>query len=62
MLKILIVEDEKMTSEMIAQMVSGSFPDALIVGQVDSVANGISEIIKHKPDIILLDINLKDGN
>ncbi|MBU0473842.1 MAG: LytTR family DNA-binding domain-containing protein [Bacteroidetes bacterium] len=62
MLKILIVEDEKMTSEMIAQMVSSSFPDALIVGQVDSVANGISEIIKHKPDIILLDINLKDGN
>jgi len=62
MLKILIVEDEKMTSEMIAQMVSSSFPDALIVGQVDSVANGVSEIIKHKPDIVLLDINLKDGN
>ena len=62
MLKIIIIEDEKSSRDLLVEMVKQSFPEIKIAAQVDSVADGISEIIKHRPDVILLDINLKDGN
>jgi two-component system LytT family response regulator len=62
MLKIIIVEDEKSTRELLSNMISQSFSDVEIVGEVESVADGIKTINEKNPDVILLDIDLTDGS
>ena len=61
MLKILIVEDEKDTRDLLKSMISQSFSDIEIVGEVESVADGIKAIDETNPDVVLLDIDLTDG-
>ncbi len=61
MLKVLIVEDEKDTRDLLKSMISQSFSDIEIIGEVESVADGIKAINETNPDVILLDIDLTDG-
>ncbi len=62
MLKVLIVEDEESTRNLLKSMISQSFSDIKIVGEVESVADGIIAINKENPDVVLLDIDLTDGS
>ncbi|MDO9254278.1 MAG: LytTR family DNA-binding domain-containing protein [Bacteroidales bacterium] len=61
-MKILIVEDEELAAERLAQLVKEIEPDAMISGPIDTVVAAIAHL-KTNPvyDLILLDIQLADG-
>lgn len=60
---ILIVDDEKQARETIAGMVSLYCDEGdITLRQADSIQNAISEITRQTPDLLLLDIQLTDGN
>lgn len=61
-MKILIVEDEELAAQRLAQLVKEIEPDAEIHGPIDTVSATIA-YLKSKPvyDLILLDIQLADG-
>lgn len=61
-LKILIVEDEELAAERLAQLVKEIEPDAEIHGPVDTVTATIAHLKTCTDyDLILLDIQLADG-
>lgn len=62
MLKAIIVEDEPMSSEILAGYLKKYCPDISLVAQADSVATGIEAIKKHKPDVLFLDVEMPKGN
>jgi len=61
-MKILIVEDEELAAERLAQLVKEIEPDVEIHGPIDTVQATVSHL-KTSPDydLILLDIQLADG-
>lgn len=61
MLKILIADDVKNVRESIAKKVSSHCTNVQIIGEAESVETCIKAIQQHKPDIILLDIEMQDG-
>lgn len=61
-MNILIVEDEKLAREYLIDLLNRLPINIRIVGQADSVKEGIKWLLKHEsPDLILMDINLGDG-
>jgi DNA-binding LytR/AlgR family response regulator len=61
-MKILIVEDEELAAERLAQLVLEIEPDAEIHGPIDTVAATVPHLKTHPDyDLILLDIQLADG-
>mgnify|MGYP005988456183 CR=1 FL=1 len=61
MKKVVIIDDEKRTRDLISRMISSFDFDVECVGTGESVATGIEAIEKHSPDIVLLDIQMPDG-
>ena len=61
MIKILIIDDEENTREILTGMLNLKFKDVEVVGYGKDVKSGIEAINKYKPDIILLDIKMPDG-
>lgn len=61
-MKIAIVEDELPTRELLKNMLADLFSELEVCGEADSVSSGIDMIINTKPEIVLMDIELKDGN
>jgi two-component system, LytTR family, response regulator len=61
MIKAVIVDDEFNSREGIITILENNFQSIKIVAQADSVISGIEIIKKHKPDLLLLDIDLPDG-
>ena len=62
MLNVIIIEDELKTRNLIKNMIAQSFSDIEIVGETESVVDSIKLINELNPDVLLLDINLSDGN
>ncbi|WP_299208943.1 LytTR family DNA-binding domain-containing protein [uncultured Dokdonia sp.] len=63
MIKVVLVEDEPLFRADISQLLEAHFKDVIsIVGTGYSVASGIKEITTHRPDLVLLDIQLGDGS
>lgn len=63
MINVVLVEDEPLFRADISQMLETHFKDVIsIVGIGYNVASGIKEITTHRPDLVLLDINLGDGS
>ena len=62
MTKILIVDDEKPTRELIKRMLESFGISAEINTESNNVKSAISSIQKFNPDIVLLDIQMPDGN
>jgi two-component system, LytTR family, response regulator LytT len=61
-MKILIVEDEDLASERLAQLIREIEPDAEISGPLDTVTATIDHLnTKQEYDLIFLDIQLADG-
>lgn len=61
-MKILIVEDEELAAERLAQLVKEIEPGAEIYGPIDTVTATLSHLKQHRDyDLILLDIQLADG-
>jgi two-component system response regulator LytT len=62
-MKILIIEDERRTADMIARLIKQYDNSYSVLGEIDSVEMGVEWFI-HKtemPDLILADIQLSDG-
>lgn len=62
MLKILVIDDEEGARYSIRHIVNEHCPSVEVVGEADGVASGLEQIKQHKPDLVILDIHLKDGS
>jgi len=62
MKKILIIDDEKPTREFIRRMLESFKLNAAIFIDGENVETGIKAIEKIQPDLVLLDIQMPDGN
>jgi two-component system, LytTR family, response regulator len=58
-MRIIIVDDEKKVRQTLSQVISMYYPQAQVVAEADSVQTAVTEIEKHKPQVVLLDINLQ---
>ena len=61
MIKALIIDDENRTRDLIAKMIESFGFDVETIPEGESVESGINAIIKNKPDIVFLDIQMPDG-
>lgn len=60
--KIAIIEDEKAERENIKRIISENFSGIEIIGETDSVESGFNLIQSKKPEILIMDIEIKGGN
>jgi DNA-binding NarL/FixJ family response regulator len=61
MIKVAIIDDHKVLVEALAVLIS-SYNDMEFAGGANSIETGIELIARNKPDILLLDVDLPDGN
>ena len=61
MLKAVIIDDESNARESIANLSRLTNSEIEIVGEADGVKTGLAVIVKMKPDLVFLDIQLEDG-
>ena len=59
--KILIVDDHAVVRYGCAQLISAE-PDLELVGEAGGVQEGLAMIAEHQPDLVIVDISLKDGS
>jgi two-component system LytT family response regulator len=64
-MKILIVDDSRLArkelTELIAELISEN-PELEVIAEASDVTSAVAAINKHKPDLVLLDIHLPDGD
>ena len=61
MIKAIVIDDEKLTREMLASIIKNQCSDVEVIAQADDVKSGLEQIKLHNPDLVLLDIKLPDG-
>lgn len=61
MLKTLVIEDEILARKTVKEILA-EIPVVELIGEADSIAKSVALINKLNPDLLLLDIELKDGN
>ncbi len=61
-IKVIIVEDDRFTRRVIEQILRKHFLEITIVGQSGSVAESLELIREKQPDLVILDVQLEDGN
>lgn len=59
MARILIVEDNEMNRDMLARRLERAGHEAMVAV---TVAEGLSAAREHKPDLVLMDLSLPDGD
>ncbi len=62
MIRTVIIEDEPHLCEINRMLLVDNFPDIEIVGEAGRVADSVDLIKSEKPDLVLCDIELEDGN
>jgi two-component system LytT family response regulator len=60
-LRTIIIDDEAHIRESLAAMLKDGCPGTRLVAQADGVKTGIKAIQQYHPDLVLLDIRMKDG-
>ncbi|RKD90251.1 LytR/AlgR family response regulator transcription factor [Mangrovibacterium diazotrophicum] len=60
-MKILIVEDEPQTADLLAELITEIKPSAEFVGTTESIEQTVRFLQTNKPDVIFMDIQLADG-
>lgn len=61
MLRTLIIDDEYHIRDTLINMLEMNCPEVSLVGQASGVASGIEAIKDLQPELVLLDIQMKDG-
>lgn len=61
MKKVLIIDDENRTRELIAKMIDSFGYDVETIPEGENVQSAIAAIEKHQPDIVFIDIQMPDG-
>jgi two-component system LytT family response regulator len=62
MLRTVIIDDEAHIRDTLARLLESYCPQVSVVGEASRVAEGIKAIKELHPDLVLLDINMKDGS
>lgn len=62
MIRAVIIDDEPEIRELNESLLKEYFPEIEIIGQADSVKSGVELIRNAKPDLVLLDIEIKGGS
>lgn len=60
-MRIVLVDDEKAVRENLKILVRRFIPEAEIVGEANGVQSGLHCLKEHQPDLLLLDVEMKDG-
>jgi two-component system LytT family response regulator len=60
-MKAVIIEDEKKSREMLADLLKSNFPQITILGLGKNVAEAVELIQTLKPNLLFLDISMPDG-
>jgi two-component system LytT family response regulator len=61
MLRTIIIDDEAHVRKTISSLVETYCPTVQLVSYADGVRTGLEAIKKYRPDVVLLDIKMKDG-
>jgi two-component system, LytTR family, response regulator len=61
MIHTLIIDDEPHIRDTLRKLLARHCPQVSVIGEAANVAEGIRAIQKLHPDLVLLDINMKDG-
>ena len=62
MLRTIIIDDEPHIRDTLAKLLARHCPQVSLAGGASGVAEGISAILNIRPDLVFLDINMKDGS
>lgn len=62
MIRSVIVEDEKKSSELLSNMIKRFCPEVNVEAVAESVKQGEELIRQHSPDLVFLDVEMGDGN
>jgi two-component system response regulator DevR len=60
-LKVMLVDDHEVVRRGLRSLVA-SAPDLEVVAEAASVAEAIREAEKHRPDVVVMDVRLRDGS
>ncbi|MEO9474813.1 MAG: LytTR family DNA-binding domain-containing protein [Cyclobacteriaceae bacterium] len=60
-MRIVLIDDHNVVKDNLKTLLSIYVPDAEIVGEADGVKTGIECLKTHKPDLLLLDVEMGDG-
>ena len=61
-MKTIIIDDEAKARKTITEILKYSDEDIKVVAEADGVETGFEAIMTHKPELVLLDINMPDGS
>ena len=62
MIRTLIIDDNKNNRDRLSRLINEHLPNISVVGEADGVESGYEAIQKYKPEVVLLDIRMKDGD
>jgi two-component system, LytTR family, response regulator len=60
-MKTIIIDDEPANNELMRTLLRTYAPQVELVGEAGSVAEGCREILRLRPDLIFLDVEMEDG-
>ena len=60
-MKAVIVDDEAPVRNTISTLLKGHFPEITVCAMTGSIAEGYEAVMRHQPDLLLLDVELPDG-
>jgi len=60
-MRIVLVDDDSVIRENLRIMLSMFCPGCQVIAEADGVKKGLTCIKEHKPDLVLLDVEMKDG-
>lgn len=60
--KVVVVEDDLFSRRLVGLIITNHFPELVVVGQCGSVKEAKEVICEKKPQLVILDIQLEDGN
>ena len=61
-MKVIIIEDEFSPRQMLREKLAQHFPDLEIVAECESAEDALIEILRTRPDLIFLDIQMSGKN
>jgi len=61
-MKVVIIDDEPLARQTLKALLGAEFPQLQIVGEADSVSSAVEAIQQGEPELVFLDVDLKDGS
>ena len=62
MSRVIIIEDEYSPRQMLREKLEQNFPDLEIIAECESAEEALIEVLRHRPDLLFLDIQMPGKN